>query len=69
VVSEEGAVAVREAAAADLELLSLLDVEPLTPSEVAELAKALVKKMNQRGMTKLSSEEQIILRLCRTVFE
>ena len=49
--------------------LTLLDIEPLSIDELSNITVALLAKMNTLGSSKLSTEEKVILSLCRTCFE
>lgn len=48
---------------------SLFDVEPLSCKQTAEIAAVLMDKLDRVGMDALSVDEQVELRLLRTLLD
>ena len=48
---------------------SLLDIDPYTPKQIAEIAAVLMDKLDRQGWNELKVDEQVQLRLVRTLFE
>jgi hypothetical protein len=49
--------------------LTLLDVEPLTPKEIGEIAKTLMDKMRKHSFHEMTTDEQVILRMIRSYYD
>ena len=48
---------------------NLLDIDPYTPKQIAEIAAVLLDKCERIGWNELKVDEQVQLRLVRTLFE
>lgn len=49
--------------------LTLMDIEPYTPKQLAKMAKELLETVNTKGMSHLNQYQQVELRLIRSYFE